>query len=71
MPYTYSSSEVVSVRKYNANLLLSLSQLYDFCKEEEVLLDEDRDVWGKYPEGLYIKDRDGVETRVTRLVRKK
>jgi ribonucleoside-triphosphate reductase len=71
MPYTYSASEVVNVRKFNTNLLLSLSQLYDFCEEEEVLLDEEKDVWGKYPQGLYIKDKDNVETRVTRLVRKK
>lgn len=71
MPYTYSASEVVNVRKFNTNLLLSLSQLYDFCEEEEVLLDEEKDVWGKYPQGLYIKDRDNVETKVTRLVRKK
>lgn len=71
MPYTYSASEVVNVEYQNTKFLLSLSQLYDYCSEEEVLLDVDRDVWGKYPKDMFVYDRDNQLTRVTRLVRKK
>lgn len=69
-PYTYSAKEVVNV-KYNGQLLLvSMDQLYALVDMEEVLLDEEQEVYGKFPQDLQILDRDGWTT-VRRLIRKK
>lgn len=70
MPYTYSAKESVVVIYKGKKLLLSLDQLYEKCDEFEQLLDEDKEVYAKYPEDLYVIDREG-ETKITRLVKKK
>ena len=70
MPYTYSAKEVVNVVYKGMKYLVSLEQLYDICEEQEVLVDEDKVVYIKYPEDMTISDRDGY-TKVERLVRKK
>ena len=69
-PYTYASTEVVNV-KYNDRIYtVSLSRLYEICQEEEVLLDEEKGVWGKYPKNMSIEDRNGF-TNISRLIKKK
>ena len=68
-PYTYASTEVVNVKYNNQIYTVSLSRLYEICQEEEVLLDEEKGVWGKYPKNMSIEDRYGF-TNITRLVKK-
>lgn len=69
-PYTYASTEVVNVRYNNRTYTVSLSRLYEICQEEEVLLDKEKGVWGKYPKNMSIEDRNGF-TNITRLIKKK
>lgn len=70
LPYTYSSKESILVY-YNDNpILLTFEDLYDLCNETEFLLDEEREVYAKYPENLYVKDKNS-KTQITRLVKKK
>lgn len=71
MPYTYSAKESVIVEIYGETKLLSFEDLYELCDTEEVLVDEEKLVWCKYPKEGTIKilDREGY-TNVSRLVRK-
>lgn len=71
MPYTYSAKESVIVEIYGETKLLSFEDLYELCDAEEVLVDEEKLVWCKYPKEGTIKilDREGY-TNVSRLVRK-
>lgn len=69
-PYTYAATEVVNVKYNNRTYTVSLSRLYEICQEEEVLLDEEKGVWGKYPKNMNVEDRNGF-TNITRLVKKK
>lgn len=70
MPYTYGAQESVVVNYKSRTLLINFRDLYNFCKEEEVLLDIDKDVNAKYPDEMYITDRNGT-TKVERLIKKK
>ena len=67
--YTYSPDEVVNFRYNEVECLGSLKTLYEFAAEPEIEQDGDG-VWSKFPENLYVKDRDGSYTKVTRLTRK-
>jgi len=67
--YTYFGKEVV-IAKYRGKILtLSFEQLYEAAEAKEELLNEKDDAWAKYPENLFVMDKDGW-TDVTRLVRK-
>lgn len=68
-PYTYSPDEVVEVMYKGNHWLVALSTLYDLVKVEETLLDKDKGVYGKFPEGLSIKDKEGF-VKVSRLIKK-
>lgn len=71
MPYTYSAKESVIVEIYGETKLLSFEDLYELCDAGEVLVDEEKLVWCKYPKEGTIKilDKEGY-TNVSRLVRK-
>jgi len=68
-PYTYSAKEVITV-KYNEHiLLLPFDALWDMVEEEEVLVDNKNTVYQKYPENLYVLDKNGW-TNVTHITKK-
>lgn len=68
-PYTYSAKEVVVVVKNGEYLLISFEDLYNLYEGEGILEDEKKGVWCKYPNDLYIFDKDKL-TKVTRLTKK-
>ena len=68
-PYTYSPDEVVFVVYKEEPHIISFKNLYDLCSEEEILLDEEKGVWGKYPEDMKIADKESF-TKVERLIKK-
>lgn len=69
-PYTYSPKETVQAIYGKNHWLVSLDTLYDLVDCEEVLEDSEKEVYCKYPEELYVKDRASW-TLVTRLTKKK
>lgn len=69
-PYTFSSQEVINVRYNNEIYSVTFEQLYDMIDGPEELLDEEKEVYAKYPQGLEIEDKNGW-TGVTRLIRKR
>lgn len=69
-PYTFASQEVINVKYCNKIYSVTFEQLYDMVDKPEELLDEEREVYAKYPEGLEIEDKDGW-TIVHRLIRKR
>ena len=69
-PYTYAAQESVVVYQNDKPFLLSLEDLYDFCEEPEVMVDEERMVFQKYPKDLWIADRNG-KTKINALTKKK
>lgn len=68
-PYTYGPDESVTVYLKNTPILTSFQDLYDLIEEDEVLLDEEKGVWGKFPKNLEIDDING-RTKITRLIKK-
>lgn len=70
LPYTFASQEVINVKYCNKIYSVTFEQLYDMVDKPEELLDEEREVYAKYPEGLEIEDKDGW-TIVHRLIRKR
>lgn len=71
LPYTYAAQESVVVKFHGKLLLVSFEDLYDLCEEQEYLLDEEKEVYAKYPTELYIRDRNNEFTTVARLIKKK
>lgn len=67
--YTYSPDEVVNFKYNDVECLGSLRTLYDLAVETEVQQEGDG-VWCKFPQSLYVKDKDEKYTKVTRLTRK-
>lgn len=70
LPYTFASQEVVNVKYCDKIYSVTFEQLYDMVDKPEELLDEEREVYAKYPEGLEIEDKNGW-TLVHRLIRKR
>ena len=70
-PYTYSAKEVIDVLYNGQNLLLPFDLLYGIVKEEERLVDEKNIVYQKEPCHLYVKDKKGEYTKVTKITKKK
>jgi len=69
-PYTFFGREVV-VAKLNGILkLMSLKDLYDEIQQIEILLNKKDQVFAKYPQNLFVLDRNGW-TEVARMVQKK
>lgn len=69
MPYTYGAQEVINVKYNNHIYSVTFERLYEICEENEELIDEDKNVWAKYPVEMYIEDKTGF-TRVERLIKK-
>ena len=69
-PYTFFGREVVIVKLNSQIKLISLIDLYDEISQPEKLLNKKDDAWAKYPENLYILDKNGW-VKVSRIVRKK
>lgn len=69
-PYTYSCKEVVNVKYNDHNLLVPFDSLWDVLTEEEVLVDAQKIVYQKYPENLFVLDRDNNWTEVTHVTKK-
>ena len=69
-PYTYSSKEVINVKYYGYNLLIPLDSLWDLVVEEEVLVDSENVVYQKYPDNLFVRDKNNNWTEVTHLTKK-
>jgi ribonucleoside-triphosphate reductase len=68
-PYTYSAKEVVTV-KYNEHiLLLPFDALWNIVEGDEVLVDDKNIVYQKYPENLYVLDKQGW-TGITHITKK-
>ncbi|XOB46653.1 MAG: anaerobic ribonucleoside-triphosphate reductase [Candidatus Nealsonbacteria bacterium] len=68
--YTFFGREVVIAKLNNQIKLVSFKDLYDELGQTEVLLNEKDEALAKYPENLYVLDKNGW-TKVKRLVRKK
>jgi ribonucleoside-triphosphate reductase (formate) len=69
-PYTFGSQELIQAEYNGKSLFCSFEHLYALCDSTEESLDEDNEVWAKYPVNMQIKDKNGW-TGVSRLVRKK
>lgn len=72
-PYTYGPHETITVKyknKENKESIHTFEELYKIVCEDEHLLDEEKGVWGKYPNDMFILDRYGW-TKVERLIKKK
>ena len=70
MPYTYSAKETVEVKYNDKHLLLPLDLLWDVLVEDAVLVNELDDVWQKYPQNLFVKDRNNIFTHVSVMTKK-
>lgn len=69
-PYTYSGKEAIVVYQHGEIISTSLESLYDRCNSPEVLVDEEKMVFQKYPTDLYVADKNG-RTKITALTKKK
>lgn len=69
-PYTYGPHEKINVKYKNKESIYTFEELYKIVCEDEHLLDEEKGVWGKYPNDMFILDRYGW-TKVERLIKKK
>ena len=69
-PYTYGPHETINVKYKNKESIYTFEELYKIVSEDEHLLDEEKGVWGKYPNDMFILDRYGW-TKVERLIKKK
>ena len=70
-PYTYSAKEVLHVKYMGEQLLIPFDALWDTIDEEPTLVDKDKEVYQKYPEGLFVHDKDNSWTEVTVITKKK
>jgi len=67
--YTFFGKETIVAKLGEKIKLLSFEDLYGQISHSEVLLSEKDDAWAKYPDNLYVLDKN-LWTRVLRLVRK-
>lgn len=70
MPYTYSAKEVVEVKYSDRHFMIPFDLLWEIVKEEEVLVNDIDNVYQKYPEDLFVKDRNNIFTKITALTKK-
>lgn len=69
-PYTYSAKETIEVKYNDRHLFLPFDLLWEIVEEEDVLVNKDDNVRQKYPNNLYVKDKDNVFTHVTVMTKK-
>ena len=70
MPYTYSAKETIEVKYNDRHLFLPFDLLWEVLNEDPVLVNEVDGVWQKYPNNLYVKDRDNTFTHVSVVTKK-
>jgi len=68
--YTFFGREVVVVKLNGVLKLISLKDLYNEIQQIEVLLNKKDQAFAKYPQNLFVLDRNGW-TKITRMVQKK
>jgi len=68
--YTFFGREVIIVKLGNQLKLTSFKDLYEEIQEPEVLLNEKDQAFAKYPENLWVLDKNGW-VKISRMVRKK
>ena len=68
--YTYYGKEVVITKINGLIKLTSLEKLYDLTENKERLLNEKEEVFAKYPNDVYVLDKEGW-TKVKRVTRKR
>jgi len=69
-PYTFFGREVVVIKLNGVLKLISLKDLYNEIQQIEVLLNKKDQAFAKYPQNLFVLDRNGW-TKITRMVQKK
>ena len=69
IPYSYSARESITVKYKGNRLLISFDHLYDIVDEKETKLEDG--VFGKFPEELYVYDKNHQFVKVSRIVKKK
>jgi ribonucleoside-triphosphate reductase len=69
-PYTYKKDECILVKFDNTIKYISFNDLYDTLDSVEFLLNEEDQAYAKYPEKLFIFDKDGW-VPLKRIVKKK
>lgn len=70
-PYTYSSKEVIEVKYNGSHLLVPFDLLWNIVEEEEVLVNNVDEVYQKYPDNLYVRERGNEFVHITTLTKKK
>lgn len=70
-PYTYSAKEVVEVKYNGRHLLVPFDLLWEVVEENGVLVNETDEVYQKYVDDLYVRERNNEFVRVTTLTKKK
>lgn len=70
-PYTYSSKEVIEVKYNERHLLVPFDLLWNIVEEEEVLVNNVDEVYQKYPDNLYVRERGNEFVHITTLTKKK
>ena len=69
-PYTFFGREVVIVKLNKQIKLISFKDLYEEISQPEALLNKKDRAFAKYPEDIYVLDKNGW-TIISRMVRKK
>lgn len=69
-PYSYMGSECIRVKYNNEDMYVAFEDLYDILTEPEKLLNDKDNAFAKFPENLFISDKNGF-TKVTRMIKKK
>ena len=69
-PYTYYGKEVIVAKIDSRVLPISFEQLYELIDAPEKILNKEDEAYAKYPDGVFVLDRDGW-TNVSRIIRKK
>ena len=70
-PYTYSSKEVIEAKYNGRHLLVPFDLLWNIVEEEEVLVNNVDEVYQKYPDNLYVRERGNEFVHITTLTKKK
>lgn len=70
-PYTYSAREVIEVKYNDRHYLLPFDLLWEIIEEPSELVNENDEVYQKYPDSLYVREKNNEFIRVTTITQKK
>jgi len=70
-PYTYSAKEVIHVKYNEVDYLIPFDLLYDLIEEPETNVNPTDIVFQKYPDNLYVSDKNHTWVKVTTITKKK